>query len=73
MATHNNVELPCTCDLRDLSRDLTDAAIFYQTGTRMITCEADKSIKVWKEDENATQETHPIDWKAAAPGSEKRW
>jgi hypothetical protein len=35
--------------------------------------QADKTIKMWKEDENATPETHPIDWKAAAPGSEKRW
>ena len=26
----------------------------------MITAECDKSIKIWKEDENATQETHPI-------------
>ena len=35
--------------------------------------QADKSIKIWKEDETATPESHPIDWKAAAPGSEKRW
>ena len=36
------------------------------TGTRLITCEADKSIKVWREDEEATPESHPIDmekWK----------
>jgi len=49
------------------------ACAFDKTGTRLITAEADKTIKVWKEDENATPETHPIDWKAAAPGSEKRW
>ncbi|EKX47493.1 hypothetical protein GUITHDRAFT_69596 [Guillardia theta CCMP2712] len=46
---------------------------FDKTGTRLITCEADKTIKVWKEDENATPETHPIEWKAVAPGTEKRW
>mmetsp|Transcript_7741 Transcript_7741/g.17733 ORF Transcript_7741/g.17733 Transcript_7741/m.17733 type:complete len:341 (-) Transcript_7741:215-1237(-) len=49
------------------------ATTFDVTGTRLITCEADKTIKIWKEDENATQETHPIEWKAAAPGQEKRW
>ncbi len=35
---------------------------FDMTGSRLITCEADKSIKVWKEDETATPETHPLDW-----------
>ena len=29
--------------------------------SRLITCEADKTIKVWKEDPDATPETHPID------------
>ncbi|KAJ3049532.1 Pleiotropic regulator 1 [Rhizophlyctis rosea] len=36
---------------------------FDVTGSRLITGEADKTIKIWKEDENATPETHPIDWK----------
>mmetsp|Transcript_63799 Transcript_63799/g.132867 ORF Transcript_63799/g.132867 Transcript_63799/m.132867 type:complete len:495 (+) Transcript_63799:153-1637(+) len=44
-----------------------------KTGTRLLTCEADKTIKIWKEDENATPQTHPVNWKAAAPGTEKRW
>ena len=42
------------------------ASTFDLTGTRLITCEADKSIKVWREDEEATPESHPIDmekWK----------
>lgn len=26
----------------------------------MITAECDKTIKIWKEDETATPETHPI-------------
>eukprot|EP01114_Cavostelium_apophysatum_P009587 TRINITY_DN2277_c0_g1_i1.p1 TRINITY_DN2277_c0_g1~~TRINITY_DN2277_c0_g1_i1.p1 ORF type:complete len:515 (+),score=128.03 TRINITY_DN2277_c0_g1_i1:119-1663(+) len=40
------------------------ASTFDQTGTRFITCEADKSIKIYKEDETATPESHPIeDWK----------
>ncbi|KAJ6813217.1 protein pleiotropic regulatory locus 1 [Iris pallida] len=33
------------------------------SGSRLVTCEADKTIKMWKEDENATPETHPINFK----------
>lgn len=36
------------------------SASFDRTGSRLITGEADKSIKVYKEDEDATPETHPI-------------
>jgi len=36
------------------------AMAFDQTGSRLITVETDKSIKIWKEDEDATQETHPV-------------
>jgi len=41
------------------------ASTFDKSGARLITCEADKSIKIWAEDESATPETHPIDllWK----------
>jgi len=39
------------------------AAEFDLTGTRLITCEADKTIKIWKEDEHASELTHPIDMK----------
>ncbi|CAI2167761.1 14918_t:CDS:2 [Funneliformis geosporum] len=39
------------------------ASTFDRTGLRLITCEADKTIKIWKEDSSATPETHPIDWK----------
>lgn len=39
------------------------ASIFDHSGCRLITCEADKTIKVYKEDEEATPETHPINWK----------
>lgn len=35
---------------------------FDKTGLRLITGEADKTIKVWKQDEGATEETHPLDW-----------
>jgi len=41
---------------------------FDKTGLRMITCEADKSVKVWRPDETATPETHPItDWNPSRP------
>ncbi|WCJ32473.1 Pre-mRNA-splicing factor PRP46 [Euphorbia peplus] len=33
------------------------------TGSRLVTCEADKTIKMWKQDENATQETLPLNFK----------
>ncbi|MBA0681592.1 hypothetical protein Goari_023387 [Gossypium aridum] len=33
------------------------------TGTRLISCEADKTIKMWKEDETATEQTHPLNFK----------
>ncbi|MFS8027143.1 hypothetical protein Hanom_Chr16g01495211 [Helianthus anomalus] len=34
------------------------------TGSRPVTCEADKTIKMWKEDENATPKTHTVNFKA---------
>ena len=33
---------------------------FDVTGSRLVTCEADKTIKMWKEDETATEASHPI-------------
>ena len=38
-------------------------AVFDRSGSRLITCETDKTIKMWKEDPDATPETHPLDWK----------
>lgn len=38
-------------------------SMFDLTGLRLMTGETDKTIKVWKQDENATPETHPLDWK----------
>jgi pleiotropic regulator 1 len=37
---------------------------FDGTGTRLITGEADKSIKIYKPDPDASELTHPIDMKA---------
>jgi len=36
---------------------------FDHSGSRLITCEADKTIKIYKEDDSATEETHPVNWK----------
>lgn len=39
-------------------------AISYDiTGSRLVTCEADKTIKMWKEDQNATPESHPLNFR----------
>eukprot|EP01065_Artemidia_motanka_P016527 TRINITY_DN2017_c1_g1_i1.p1 TRINITY_DN2017_c1_g1~~TRINITY_DN2017_c1_g1_i1.p1 ORF type:complete len:511 (+),score=103.01 TRINITY_DN2017_c1_g1_i1:74-1534(+) len=38
------------------------AATFDHSGTRLITGEVDKSIKIWREDPEATPETHPLQW-----------
>jgi pleiotropic regulator 1 len=37
------------------------AAEFDLTGTRLVTAEADKSIKIWKQDEEASELSHPVD------------
>jgi pleiotropic regulator 1 len=39
------------------------SSTFDLTGMRLITGEADKTIKIWKEDERATEESHPLDWR----------
>ncbi|KAI9864922.1 MAG: pre-mRNA-splicing factor prp46 [Trichoglossum hirsutum] len=39
------------------------SSTFDRTGLRLICGEADKSIKVWKQDDEATPESHPMDWK----------
>ena len=37
------------------------AMTFDLSGSRLITCEADKSIKIWKENSEATEDSHPVD------------
>ncbi|KAM0806866.1 putative Pre-mRNA splicing protein [Seiridium cardinale] len=39
------------------------SSTFDQTGLRLIVGEADKTIKIWKPDPNATPDTHPLEWK----------
>ncbi|KAJ4424764.1 pre-mRNA-splicing factor prp46 [Gnomoniopsis sp. IMI 355080] len=36
---------------------------FDHSGLRLINGEADKTIKIWKPDDEATPESHPIEWK----------
>ncbi|KAI9851654.1 MAG: pre-mRNA-splicing factor prp46 [Thelocarpon superellum] len=39
------------------------SSTFDRTGLRLICGEADKTIKIWKEDSDATPESHPLEWK----------
>lgn len=39
------------------------ASLFDKTGLRLICGEADKTIKVWRQNADATPETHPLEWK----------
>jgi pleiotropic regulator 1 len=45
----------------------SEAGIFQMkfdlSGSRLITCEADKTIKIYKEDDTASEETNPINWR----------
>ncbi|KAF4123318.1 pleiotropic regulator 1 [Geosmithia morbida] len=38
------------------------SSTFDRSGLRLICGEADKTIKIWKPDEKATPETHPLEW-----------
>ncbi|CAK7269165.1 pre-mRNA-splicing factor prp46 [Sporothrix epigloea] len=42
------------------------SSTFDRSGLRLICGEADKTIKIWKQDDQATPETHPLDWQPAA-------
>lgn len=39
------------------------ALTFDRSGARLITGQSDKTIKMYREDPNASEETHPIEWK----------
>ncbi|XP_058835119.1 pleiotropic regulator 1 [Topomyia yanbarensis] len=45
----------------------SEAGIFSMTfdmsGSRLITTEADKTIKIYKEDDEASEESHPVNWR----------
>ena len=49
------------------------AMAFDQSRTRLMTCECDKTIKIYKEDANATEKTHPIgNWRQLLNPKKKR-
>lgn len=35
---------------------------FDRSGSRLVTGEADKTVRMWREDENASEESHPLKW-----------
>lgn len=39
------------------------ACAFDRSESRLITCEADKTIKMYKEDDESSEESHPVVWK----------
>ncbi|KAI0990208.1 hypothetical protein GJ496_004113 [Pomphorhynchus laevis] len=39
------------------------ALAFDKTGSRLLSCESDKTIKMYKEDMDACEEDYPIEWK----------
>ncbi|GFT60944.1 pleiotropic regulator 1 [Nephila pilipes] len=39
------------------------ACTFDQSGSRLLSAEADKTVKIFREDDSASEETHPINWK----------
>jgi len=39
------------------------ACTFDHSGSRLITTETDKTIKIYREDDTATEESHPVNWK----------
>jgi pleiotropic regulator 1 len=49
------------------------ACTFDKTGTRLMTCEADKTIKVWAEDTTATPESFPMEWAPKIPNAMGRF
>merc|ERR1712048_1019318 len=44
-----------------------------QSCSRLITGECDKTIKIYREDPNATPDTHPLNWKAPKMNAESRY
>lgn len=39
------------------------ALAFDRSSSRLISCDADKTVKLYKEDDTATEESHPINWR----------
>uniref|UniRef100_A0A383VK86 Uncharacterized protein n=1 Tax=Tetradesmus obliquus TaxID=3088 RepID=A0A383VK86_TETOB len=39
------------------------ALAYDMSGSRLVSCEADKTVKMWREDEAATPQSHPVNFK----------
>ena len=46
---------------------------FDRTGTRIISVESDKTIKLWKPDPDATPQSHPLDLSTFKKTKRKRF
>lgn len=44
-----------------------------QSASRLITGECDKTVKIYREDPNATPETHPLNWKPPRMSADQRY
>lgn len=44
-----------------------------QSGSRLITAECDKTVKIYREDPDASPETHPLNWKAPKISADHRY
>ncbi|MCL7048239.1 hypothetical protein MKW94_030766 [Papaver nudicaule] len=61
---HNFQQTGTTAQPGSLEREAGIYALSYDmTGSRLVTCEADKTIKMWKQVEGATPETYPLNYK----------
>lgn len=62
--TTNIPPLPSPAKKRSLDAEAGIYAMaFDHTGSRLVTCEADKTLKIWAEDTTADEDSHPIDMK----------
>jgi pleiotropic regulator 1 len=49
------------------------AVALDQSGSRLLTAECDKTVKIYREDPDATPDTHPITWKAPKMSAGSRY
>ena len=60
--THTTQHTPHTSTTGSLDAESgIFASTFDLSGSRLITCEADKTIKIWKENRDSTEDTDPIE------------
>jgi pleiotropic regulator 1 len=49
------------------------ATTLDQSGSRLLTAECDKTVKIYREDPNATPESHPLNWQAPKMNAAHRY